>query len=418
MTDTLVPALHGAELRLLSLFSGAGGMDVGLELAGFEPIACLEINKVAQETLRLNRPNWPVWENGDVVSAAKSLTPREFGLEPGELDLIAGGPPCQPFSTAGQWATNGRLGMEDTRANTVHALLDLFERFRPRAVLLENVQGFLSGPSSALPEIERRVAHVNNRYGTSYTLHWLIVNAADYGVPQNRKRAITVIAESSMSWSWPEPSHVAKPVTAWDALCDLHESAESLPRPQGKWATLLASIPEGNNYQWLTSEGGGEELFGYRTRYWNFLLKLAKDRPSWTLPASPGPSAGPFHWDNRPLSVRERMRLQSFPDYWELAGGFRDQVKLVGNATPPLLAEIVGSRIAESLGGTAGKLNTLLSIQPALTEPGVAEHADLPGEFRHLVGRKAAHGGTGKGPAPKSSAKSESQVSDKQKENV
>ena len=393
-----------SSLRVLSLFTGAGGMDLGLEQAGFEPIAGLELDAKARETLRLNRPDWLIWEDGDVIAAAETLQPSHFGLVPGELDLIAGGPPCQPFSAASQWAAGGRQGMSDERADTVHALLDLFERFRPKMVLLENVQGFLAGKNSALPEIEKRVAKVNETYGVNYTLGWRVVNAADYGVPQNRKRAITVIYFEDIEWTWPEPTHKNKPITAWDALHDLEEDPSSIPALQGKWSHLLASIPEGHNYQWLTSEGGGEEIFGYRTRYWNFLLKLAKDRPSWTLPASPGPSAGPFHWDNRPLSIRERMRLQSFPDDWLLAGGFRDQVKLVGNATPPLLAEILGRRAAASLLGTdpeasGAEASLLLTPTSVRSKPGIVR--PIPDEYKGLVGPRAPHAGTGKGPAPR-----------------
>lgn len=391
-------------LRVLSLFSGAGGMDLGLEQAGFELIAGFELDAKARETLRLNRPDWPIWNDGDVIAAAQTLHPSYFGLVPGELELIAGGPPCQPFSAAGQWAAGGRQGMNDERAGTVHALLDLFERFQPKMVLLENVQGFLSGVNSALPAIERRVTEVNETYGLNYSLRWRVVNAADYGVPQNRKRAIIIIHAGDTKWEWPNLTHENEPITAWDALHDLEEDTSNIPILQGKWSSLLASIPEGHNYQWLTSEGGGEEIFGYRTRYWNFLLKLAKDRPSWTLPASPGPSAGPFHWDNRPLSIRERMRLQSFPDDWRLAGGFRDQVKLVGNATPPLLAEHFGRRVAASLrgelhGGSSAELSLLRA--PASVRPKPGTTMPIPDEYRIMIGPRAPHAGTGKGPAPR-----------------
>src|SRR5699024_10459678 len=179
-------------LRVLSLLSGAGGMDLGLEQAGFELIAGFELDAKARETLRLNRPDWPIWNDGDVIAAAQTLHPSYFGLVPGELELIAGGPPCQPFSAAGQWAAGGRQGMNDERAGTVHALLDLFERFQPSMALLANVQGFLSSVNAALPAIERRVTEVNETYGLNYSLRWRFVNAADYGVPQNRKRPIII----------------------------------------------------------------------------------------------------------------------------------------------------------------------------------------------------------------------------------
>jgi len=401
MTRKPTSATRPRELRYLSLFSGAGGMDLGLEFAGFTPISCLELDRVAQQTLQQNRPNWPVAVNGDVVNASSTMTPSSFGMRAGELDLLAGGPPCQPFSTAGQWSATGRQGMIDPRAVTVHALLDLFESFRPKFVLLENVQGFLSGANSALNVLKERIEHVNEKYSTNYQMSWQILNAADYGVPQNRRRAITVIADKGLGWGWPEKTHEKNPVTAWDALANLKQDSSEIPTISGKWAELLPCIPEGHNYQWLTKEGGGDELFGYRTRYWNFLLKLAKGKPSWTLPASPGPSTGPFHWDNRPLSIKERLRLQSFPDDWQLSGNIRDQVKLVGNATPPLLAERLGLEMANLLGFERAPKSSTLQLGRTVRTPKESVPSPLPSKFKSLVGTKEAHAGEGRGPAAK-----------------
>ncbi|MFG1811697.1 DNA cytosine methyltransferase [Streptomyces sp. NPDC049040] len=160
------------------------------------------------------------------------------------------------------------------------------------------------------------------------------MDAAGYGVPQHRRRAIGIAYRDPVTVRLPEATHTGLPVRAWDALCDLEE--EEMPPATGQWARLLPSIPEGGNYLYLTARGEGAEPFGWRTRYWSFLLKLARDRASWTLPASPGPSTGPFHWDNRPLSVREQMRLQTFPDDWVIDQPFRVGRRLVGNATPPV----------------------------------------------------------------------------------
>ena len=376
-------------------------MDVGLERGGFDPLLCLEIDQMARETLRTNRPHWVVPSDGDVVRAAHTLEPAQLGISVGELDLLCGGPPCQPFSKAAQWASSGRQGMGDLRADTVHATLDLLERFLPRVLLLENVQGFLVGPGSALDVIAGRLQSINSRHKTSYRMEWTVVDAADFGVPQHRKRAIVVILRDELKWSWPSPTYNGRPVTAWEAIGDLAEDA--YPPLQGKWAELLRSVPEGWNYQWFTSRGGGPELFGYRTKYWNFLLKLAKNRPSWTLPASPGPSAGPFHWQNRPLTARERLRLQSFPDDWRLPGDYRAQTKLTGNATPPLLAEVLGRQIATVLGRESE--GGLSLVRPrANVVPEAEPVAPLPGAYAGLVGTKDAHMGPGRGPSPRPAA--------------
>ena len=155
---------------------------------------------------------------------------------------------------------------------------------------------------------------------------------------------------------------------------------------------------EGNNYQWLTRKGGGENVFGYRTKYWSFLLKLARDKPSWTLPAQPGPSAGPFHWDNRPLSIPELLRLQTFPDTWRVEGeGRREQVRQIGNATPPLLGEVLGLAVRSSLGIESW---TPASFLPCRAErmPRASKPAAVPESYAHLIGEHPDHPGAGKGP--------------------
>ena len=368
-------------------------MDLGVERAGFHHKGFFEFDKQIAQSLTKNRPAWSTLFDGDVHTAARELRPENLGLERGQLDLIVGGPPCQPFSSASQWAATGRQGMLDARAQTIYSVLDLIQTLEPRVVMLENVSGFVSGTRAALPVIQQRLA-AKRTGGARYEVHWQAVDAADFGVPQHRRRVIVIIAREDVSWEF-------KPVavdhrTAWDAIGDLWQ--REVPEPSGKWASLLPSIPEGSNYQWLTAAGGGEEVFGYRTKYWHFLLKLAKDRPSWTLAASPGPSTGPFHWSNRPLSVREAARLQSFPDDWMFSGSDRLQLKQVGNATPPLLAETLALQLREALDPdfvSAGP--SLLRAKAAQTPPPEPVHPIAPSYLEH-VGAKAAHAGVGLGP--------------------
>lgn len=384
---------------VLSLFSGAGGMDRGLEAAGYRHVGMVEIDPTAAQTLSLNRPEWKMLSSGDVLEAARELRPEHVGLAVGELDLLAGGPPCQPFSLAAQWAASGRRGMADDRANTVHATMSLVRTFLPRALLMENVLGFVRGRHSALDYLQGQLRDISDSAGVGYTLHWRLMNAADYGVPQNRRRAIVVAVRDDLDFLWPSATHATRPLTAWDAIGDLNESVPLVA--SGRWASLLPSVPEGQNYQYLTSKGEGEELFGYRTKYWNFLLKLAKDLPSWTLAASPGPSTGPFHWDNRPLTAREQLRLQSFPDDWSLAGDYRAQTKQAGNATPPVLAETLGRAIARALGYRISVKPSLVRGVATVGPPPPTRPRPVPEAFQQHRGPKSAHKGEGQGPSPR-----------------
>ncbi|WP_082495221.1 DNA cytosine methyltransferase [Cellulomonas sp. Leaf334] len=390
---------------VLSCFSGAGGMDLGLEAAGFTSVGCIELEELPRNTLIKNRPEWPILEPHDVVAAGATLRPQDLDLEPRELTLLAGGPPCQPFSMAAQWQ-KPKPGTDDDRGKTVLGMLNLVDRFLPSAILIENVAGFLQGRNSAVELISHKLGQINDKHQTSYRLEHWILNAADYGVPQNRRRAIGIAFRDGApaeGLARPAPSHSGNPVTAWDAISDL--TIASVPRAEGGYADLLPSIPEGGNYLHLTARGGGPsvELFGYRTRYWSFLLKLRRDAPAWTLPASPGPSTGPFHWDNRPLAIEERLALQGFPSSWELAGSPRDAVRLVGNATPPPLAEAMGRYISTTLLSsevpTAEQLRPTIAVRRKEAPPNPIPPVALPERWKARVYSRDAHPGAGAGPA-------------------
>lgn len=371
-------------------------MDIGLSRSGFEHIGLIEFGEPQRESIRINT-DWPLLSEGDINVLAATLSPSDLGIARGELDLLAGGPPCQPFSMAAQWAAGGRRGMLDARAQTVVSTIEVVRRFLPRAVLFENVRGFVQGPRSALNYLREELERISVEEGVNYRLHFKVLNAADYGVPQNRRRAIVVALRDGSDFCWPDTPYLDAPMTAWDALHDVH--VKEVPAGRGKWAQLLPLIPEGSNYMWLTNRGGGAELFGYRTRYWNFLLKLSTDLPSWTLPASPGPSTGPFHWDNRPLAVEEQLRLQSFPDHWQLAGSPREQTLQAGNATPALLAEVLGQSLRRHLGGASLGTPTLLRERAVTTRSPNPLVNSVPSDYLQLIGSKEAHAGEGKGPA-------------------
>src|SRR5262249_30903211 len=197
---------------------------------------------------------------------------------------------------------------DDPRANTLAAYLRVLQDATPHAFVLENVEGLAyAGKDEGLRLLLDAIEAINKKTRSRYRPRFQVLNAADYGVPQIRKRVIMIAARSGAEFKFPAPTHaqageqmslletLPRHRTAWDALADVEPEPSEDLRMRGAWAELLPSIPEGNNYLWHTSRGGGLALFGWRRRFWSFLLKLAKNQPSWTVQAQPGPAIGPFH---------------------------------------------------------------------------------------------------------------------------
>jgi DNA (cytosine-5)-methyltransferase 1 len=392
--------------RLISLYTGAGGLDLGFEAAGFETSVAVEIEPEAVATLRHNR-GWPVLDR-DIHTISSQEILDTARLEVGEADALIGGPPCQPFSKSGYWASGDTLRLDDPRAGTLGAYLRVLRDTLPRTFLLENVPGLAyQRKSEGLELIASAIRKVNRDCGTSYTLTVAKLNAADYGVPQNRERVLLIGARDGKEFVFPAPTH-ARPdnaelsgrmpyTTAWDAIGDQENKEEPDLRVRGKWADLLPSIPEGENYLWHTERGGGRPLFGWRRRYWSFLLKLAKALPSWTIQAQPGPAVGPFHWTSRRLSVSELCRLQTVPAGFTVLGNVTSVQRQLGNAVPSGLADVLGRAMRRQLLGDEVALRSQLipTLRRPIPDP---EPVDaVPFKYRHLVGDHDAHPGTGQG---------------------
>jgi len=394
-------------LKVISIYSGMGGLDFGFEAAGLETRVALDLDPIACRTLRLNRP-WPVLE-GDIAAISSEAILGTAQLSPGETDVLIGGPPCQPFSKSGYWASGDAKRLNDPRAGTLGQYLRILRDARPRTFLLENVLGLAyAGKSEGLEFIRRGVDAINADLGTRYTLNVQAVNAADYGIPQLRERIVIVGSRDGVAFKFPSPTHAPAGTnlklqlepyrTTWDALGDLPErSTDPSLRITGKWADLLPSVPEGKNYLWHTPRGGGAPLFGWRTRYWNFLLKLAKDQPSWTIQAQPGPATGPFHWTSRKLSAAELGRLQTFPDNLRYDCSRADIQRLVGNAVPSALAEAIARQIRRQLLDGIEIEGALTLIPPARQAPSAETISPVPRRYLQFAGDHADHPGTGKG---------------------
>lgn len=396
--------------KLISLFTGAGGLDLGFGAAGFETAVAVEMDAMAVSTLKANR-DWPIL-HGDIHEIPSAAILGAGKLNEGQADVLIGGPPCQPFSKAGYWARGDSLRLDDQRAGTLAAYLRVLRDALPRAFLLENVPGLaFRSKSEGLDLIRRTIDEINQDRGVDYTVSVAKLNAAEFGVPQVRERVFVIGSRDGNEFRFPAPTHgdpsknlelydqnLEAYLTAWDAIGDLEKTDDPELEVRGKWAELLPSIPEGENYLWHTDRRGGEPLFGWRRKYWSFLLKLSKSRPSWTLQASPGPAIGPFHWKSRRLSAEELCRLQTFPDGFRIRGSIADAQKQLGNAVPSGLAEVLARSIRRQLLGTL-KLSLRPTLIPERRLPIPPPEPPRPVERKYLdlIGSHEAHPGTGKG---------------------
>jgi len=362
---------------VISLFSGAGGLDLAAEQGSAEDEAgsgrrlrvavATDNEPLALQTLSLNMP-----ETRTLCSDIRE-TPTQALLDLGELGrgdaaLVIGGPPCTPFSKSGFWLKEKRES-RDPDASLLDEYVRVVKEARPEAFVLENVQALTYRTHQK--QFERLISHLRE---LGYNPQWQVLLAAEYGVPQLRRRVFVVGRRDGKPFIFPSATHsgaserdrVFDPakvpfVTSAEALAGLRDNP---PEPgeivEGTYARLAASIPPGQNYLWHTSRYGGEDAFEWRTRYWTFLLRLDPDRPATTIQAQPGPWVGPFHWENtinddgeqraRRLRVPEMLRLMTFPDGFKLAGGRSDAQRQLGNAVPVKLGATVIRALLIQLG--------------------------------------------------------------------
>lgn len=361
-------------MNAVSLFSGAGGLDLGCEAAGFTTRAVIESAPRAQQTLRENlRGFFPLLPDeaifDDVMSVKYEALLEAADLSSGEADLLHGGPPCTPFSKSGYWLAYKRAG-EDPKASLLDDYVEAVRSIRPKAFLMENVFA-LGYRNQNRPVLERFVAGVR---GLGYAFDMKTLIAADYGVPQLRQRLFCVGLRSDLldvppdfwRFPWPEATHSGPHETrkrydrtlpphvsasqALDGLDDLTNPPEPEELVEGTFAEELRGVPPGDNYLfWTAHRGHLHPRFEWRKRYWTFLLKLHPDRPSPTIQGQPGPWVGPFHWDDRRLRVAELKRLMTFPDEFRVLGTRREQQLQLGNAVPPQLGRVVAESVADEL---------------------------------------------------------------------
>jgi DNA (cytosine-5)-methyltransferase 1 len=342
--------------QALSLFSGAGGLDLGVRAAGFEIGAAVELNSDAVATMRRNFPA----ERDRIIREDLRVVPATELIEiVGRPDLLIGGPPCTPFSKSGFWLESKRNGKDPT-AELLQTYANVLRQSRPRAFILENVYALTYRNQASAPAFDRLKREISE---AGYDFDWAVLNAADFGVPQSRPRVFLVGApRGSRIPRLPSPTHGGMwerrqtgaeghpHITAGEALHGVQSEPEREEVVRGRWAALLGEVPPGENYLHFTAKRGHPDpIFPWRGRYWSFLLKLSPDRPSPTIQAHPGPYVGPFHWDSRRLRVPELKRLFTYPEWFQFSGSRSSVQAQIGNSVPPLLAYAVGRAVLEDL---------------------------------------------------------------------
>jgi DNA (cytosine-5)-methyltransferase 1 len=338
-----------SEIRTLSLFSGAGGLDIGFHDAGFNITHAVEIDERFAKSLTRNSLPGGYIEGTRVV--CEDI--RNFSLpNDAKIDFIIGGPPCQTFSAAGRRAS-GVLGTQDERGTLFQEYVRLLNELQPEGFLFENVYGIV-GAEGGKPWMEIQNAFLE----AGYRISWRIVDAADYGVAQHRERLL-IVGSKSGNFLFPRPTHGPDSlssnahVTAKQVL----ESCKTGPIDNnyqlgGRYGHLLEQIPPGLNYSFFTEElGHPEPIFAWRSKFSDFLYKADPERPVRTLKAQGGQYTGPFHWESRPFTVSELKRLQSFPDAYEIEGSKQVAIHQIGNSVPPQLARIMAMSVLEQLFG-------------------------------------------------------------------
>lgn len=352
-------------LYAVSVFSGAGGLDLGVERAGFLVRVQVERDPWCVQTLAANRKAFRstklalLPQDVRYVSPGRLLT--EGGLKHGQVALLCGGPPCQPFSYGG-----GRRGLKDPRGLLVDEFLRLLEGVRPELFLFENVPGFADVPvhsrGTTTPMVEWFVRKCSQ---LGYAVTWGLVDAADYGAPQHRERFVALGCRRGCPPSLPPPTHGPKGyrhyVTVRSALRGLDgrtHDAGALPFSE-RMRRVLEHVPPGGNWRDLPEPlrsramGAALRARGGKTGFWR---RLSWDEPSPTVVGRPDHRKTCLcHPDEtRPLTVREAARLQGFPDWWRFEGPVRARYRQVGDAVPVQLARALAASLAEHLHAHTG----------------------------------------------------------------
>ncbi len=361
---------------VIDLFAGAGGFGVAADGAGGEVRLSVEVDPVACVTLKSNAGPRHAIHEADVTTCTGRSLRKLADLTSSDPLVVVGGAPCQPFSKAAYWVEDGTdAAWRRDRANGVvrdrppppiHARPDdrrsLVEHYI-RLVAECRADGFVFENVAAIQHPRNRPmldGLIRDARAAGYHTTVVKALASDFGVAQHRER-VFVLGSLCKPPREPTATHDGRgrgvperlaAVTAGEVCRPFARKSYSEPEEvvTGRWAAHLHDIPPGWNYKFHTAWAGHPHpTFVAEQRFWNFLLVLDPTRPSWTIPANPGPWVGPFHWTHRRLRTLEMAALQGFPAGYSFAGTRRERVRQIGNAVPPPLAAAMIRQVFESL---------------------------------------------------------------------
>lgn len=365
--DQICKTNNPPKITALSFFSGAMGLDIGLEMAGIEVLLASEIDPVIRKTILLNKRK--IGLIGDVNRYnAKEIRKYANISASKEIDLVIGGPPCQAFSTAGK-----REGFNDQRGNVFLTFIDRILELNPKYAVIENVRGLLSAPMAHRPHTNRgfgyppltpeeekggALMHIIDRLTKGgYKVSFNLYNSANFGSPQKRERVVIICSRNGKAAPFLQPTHsefgqqgLPKWKTFKDAIKGLKESEQDYISFPEKRLVYYRMLKPGQYWKHLPlklqKEALGASFYagGGKT---GFLRRLAWNKPSPTLVTNPAmPATDLAHpTKDRPLSVQEYMRIQEFPDSWKIFGNINDKYKQIGNAVPISVGFAIGKHI-------------------------------------------------------------------------
>jgi DNA (cytosine-5)-methyltransferase 1 len=322
----------------VSLFSGCMGLDLGLEAAGVRTAVAVENDPACQATIRANRPGVALFADARTVTGE-----RLRAAAGGHVDILAGGPPCQSFSTIG-----ASRSLNDDRGDLVGQFLRLLGEVNPRLFVFENVPGITS--LGMQPDGRRPWPWLLGQFrGLGYAVNWWQLDAVNYGSPQRRARVIAMGAADGAAP--PRPTPIPGVMTLRDAIGAMEQEPGECAHFTPKMAKMMTLVPPGGNWRSLPpgvreeAIGGANQKSGGLTSYYR---RLSYDRPSPTLLTSPTQRGTTLCHPavTRPLSVAEYARIQGFPDEWQFIGTMVQKYRMIGNAVPVPLGEAIGHSLS------------------------------------------------------------------------